>query len=206
MSLFTLKQVSFKGIVLYPSLLIEEGKATFICGKSGCGKSTLLKLLNGVASADSGSLQYCGKEITEYDSIGLRREVLLCSQSVYLLDGNIRDNFKEFYAYRDLPAPDDKTINKYLSVCLANFPLEAIVTTMSGGERQRIYIAICLSFLPKVLLLDEPTSALDEHTSTEFFDNITMFCRENNMTLIAVSHNMTLAERYADEIINLEDQ
>lgn len=206
MALFTLDHVSFKDIITYPNLNIEQDRTTFICGKSGCGKSTMLKLMNGIVSFDSGSLLYSGREITEYDSIELRREILLCSQSVYLFDGNIRENFKEFYKYRDLPAPDDHTIQNYLAVCSAGFPLETICTTMSGGERQRIFIAICLSFMPKVLMLDEPTSALDEHTSTEFFGNVIQFCRENGTTVIVVSHNMTLAERFADEIINLEDR
>lgn len=206
MSLFLLKNLNFKNIILYPDIEISEGKTTFICGKSGCGKSTMLKLLNGAQAFDSGSLQYCGKEITEYDSIELRREVLLCGQSVYLFDGDIKENFKKFYEYRDLPAPDDSFMKKYLAVCSASFNLDTNCTTMSGGERQRIFIAICLSLKPKVFLLDEPTSALDENTSTELFKNVIRFCSENNITVIAISHSTSLTQQFADEIISLEDR
>ena len=205
MTLFSLKGVKFKDIISYPNIEIEQGKTTFICGKSGCGKSTMLKLLNGVEAFDSGSLQYCGKEITEYDSIELRREVLLFGQSVYLFDGDIRENFKQFYAYRDLPSPDDNVIKDYLAVCSANFKLSTNCATMSGGERQRVFISICLSFAPKVLLLDEPTSALDENTSTELFENILRYCSKRDITVIAISHNTSLVRQFADAIINLED-
>lgn len=204
MTLFSLKDINFKDIVRYPNITISKGNVTFICGKSGCGKSTMLKLLNGVVSSKSGSLQYLGKEITEYDSIALRREVLLCGQSFYLLDSSIRENIKEFYAYRDLPAPDDETIQSYLAVCSLSLPLDTLCTTMSGGERQRVYLAICLSLLPNVMLLDEPTSALDEHTSMLFFENIKTFCQEKGITLIVVSHSKSLATQFADEIIQLE--
>lgn len=204
MLLFSLKDVWVKDIVRYPDLGVESERVIFLCGKSGCGKSTMLKLLNGSGSADGGRLEYCGTEITEYDPIALRREVLLCGQSVYLFDSSIKSNFEEFYGYRELPIPTEERIREYLKVCLADFPLETICTRMSGGERQRVYTAICLSFMPRVLLLDEPTSALDEHTSVTFFENITKFCREHHISLIVVSHNQSLAAGFADEIINLE--
>jgi putative ABC transport system ATP-binding protein len=75
---------------------------------------------------------------------------------------------------------------------------------MSGGERQRISISICLSLRPKVLLLDEPTSALDDMTSNAVMSNLKTFCHENNITLIIISHNKALAQTYADNIITLE--
>ncbi len=163
----------------------------------------MLKLLSGVASYDAGSVQYRGQEVTAYDSIALRREVLLCGQTVYLFDGSIRDNFRKYYAYRDLPAPEDAVIRDILTLCVANFPLDAMCASMSGGERQRIYTAIYLSFMPRVLLLDEPTSALDAKTALAFFESITGFCRKKKITLIVVSHDKILTERFADAVIVL---
>ena len=75
---------------------------------------------------------------------------------------------------------------------------------MSGGERQRVYIAIFLSFMPDVLMLDEPTSALDNTSSDIMMSNIKNFTNDNEMTTIVVSHYLTLAEKYGDEIIALE--
>jgi len=96
MSLFQLSNVTFKDIITYPLIKINENKTTFISGKSGSGKSTLLKLLNTSISPDHGEILYQDKLITEYDTIQLRREIMLVSQSVYLFDDTIRNNFKDF--------------------------------------------------------------------------------------------------------------
>ena len=77
---------------------------------------------------------------------------------------------------------------------------------MSGGERQRIYIAICLSFHPKVLMLDEPTSALDEATAVSLLQNLKQYCNEHGITLIAITHDKTLAKSYGDEYISLDSE
>jgi putative ABC transport system ATP-binding protein len=176
---------------------------TFVCGESGCGKSTLLKLFNGTASADGGEVLYRGKPVEGYDPVELRREVLLCGQAAYLFAGNVRDNFAEYYRYRDLPCPADNVIQSFLETCAARFPLDAPCATMSGGEGQRVFAAICLSFRPSVLLLDEPTSALDDETAVAAMTGISAFCRENGIALVVVSHNRALAERFAGNVLTL---
>ncbi|MCL2690410.1 MAG: ABC transporter ATP-binding protein [Chitinispirillia bacterium] len=201
--LFSLKNVWFKDIIRYPDIEIPQGGVTFICGESGCGKSTLLKLLNNVASYVCGEILYAGKLIEDYEPVALRREVLFCGQTTFLFSSAIRENFSEFYKYRDLSSISDDEINKYLKICAANFSLDAPCATMSGGERHRVFTSICLSLRPKVLLLDEPTSALDSTTSNTVMSNIKIFCKENNITLIVVSHNMALAQTYADNVITL---
>jgi len=203
MPLFSLKNVNFKSIIHYPDIEVEQNHTTFICGESGCGKSTLLKLLNGTASVDSGEIMYFGKRIEEYDPIALRQEVLLCGQSAFLFDGSIQNNFTEYYKYRELPPLSHEEMRTYLKICAADFPLDAQCATMSGGERQRVFTAICLSFRPEVLLLDEPTSALDDITSNTVIANIKAFCQAGNITLIVVSHNKALTEAHADYTIPL---
>jgi putative ABC transport system ATP-binding protein len=143
--------------------------------------------------------------IDEYDTIEHRKQVILVNQSVYLFDMTVRENFYEFYKYRDLDKPDDETINKYLKLCIADFNMDALCQNMSGGERQRIFLAICLSFMPKVILLDEPTSALDEKNAGNLISNVKKFCQENSMTLIIVSHSKQLAKQYADDCIELRN-
>jgi putative ABC transport system ATP-binding protein len=201
--LFSLKDVWFKDIVHYPDIKIPEGGVTFICGESGCGKSTLLKLLNNVASPASGEILYADKRIKDYDPIKLRREVLLCGQTAFLFGGTVRENFIKFYKHRDLSPISDEEINKFLKICAGDFPLDASCGTMSGGEKHRVFMSVCLSLHPKVLLLDEPTSALDNMTADTLMSNTTTFCHENNITLIIVSHNTALAQTYADYIITL---
>lgn len=196
--------IVFKSMIHYPEILIESGQASFIKGASGCGKSTLLKLLNGTLSPDSGTIYYQGTDIESLDTIKLRQEVLLAGQSVYLFHGTILDNFIKYHEYRDLRVPENETLKQLLSLCCIDFPLDASCNNMSGGERQRVYIAIALSLSPTVLMLDEPTSALDEKTAHAFLGNIKQYCREKNMTLIVVSHDENLTNRYADNVIRLE--
>ncbi len=203
-NVFTINQPKFGGILEYPKLEIRRSGVTFIKGASGAGKSTLLKLLNGSLSPDEGSILYSGKDISEMDTIELRREVILIGQNVYLFDLTVRENFHEYYSYRDLPAPDDETIKKFLKLCHADFSLEESCMKMSGGERQRIYIAICISLMPKVILMDEPTSALDGNTSKVLMENLSEFTRQNDMAMIVVSHDPILAKNYADHVITIE--
>lgn len=202
--LITANMVNYKNIIHYPYIEIESEQVTFICGDSGCGKSTLLKLLNGVVSPQMGEIMYNGKNIKDLDTVELRKNLLLVSQSIHLFDKTIAHNFIEFYSYRDLPAPTDEEIKSYLSICCADFPLDMHCTSMSGGERQRVYIAIYLSFMPKVLMLDEPTSALDTQNSITMMQNIISYCKEKSITMIAVSHDKSLSKQFADKVITLE--
>ena len=204
MDIISASQVVFQSMIRYPNIKIAKGKTTFIHGPSGCGKSTLLKLINGTTSPDSGEIFYKGNNIENIDTIDLRREILLVAQSVFLFTGTIEENFNKYYEYRDRDLPTKETMEKFLKICSAEFPLETRCETMSGGERQRVYIAIFLSFMPDVLMLDEPTSALDNTSSDIMMSNIKNFSKDNEMTTIVVSHYLTLAEKYGDEIIALE--
>ena len=204
MPLFSLKNVSFKNIIHYPNIELPGGCAIFICGESGCGKSTLLKLLCGVASPDAGEILFDGRPVCSVDPVTHRREVLLCGQSAFLFDESIKENFAQYYSYRDLPPPGVDEIAGYLKITAADFPLDAQCATMSGGERQRVFTAICLSLCPKVLLLDEPTSALDDATANALLTNIKSFCYERGISLIVVSHNQALVQAYADYSVTLE--
>ena len=204
MDIISLSQVVFQSMIRYPDIKIPKGKTTFIHGPSGCGKSTLLKLINGTISPDSGEIVFNGNNIDDIDTIKLRRDILLVSQSVFLFSGTIEENFKKYYEYRDQETPSKEHMEKFLQICRAEFPLETRCETMSGGERQRVYIAIFLSFMPEVLMLDEPTSALDSTSSDVMMSNIKNFSNDNEMTTIVVSHYLALAEKYGDNIIALE--
>ena len=203
--MFSINNLVFKNIQ-YPNTIIPQHQTTFITGESGCGKSTLLKILSGVISSDSGEVMYKNKAIADYNPVMLRREVLLCGQSAFLFDGTIRENFDEFYNYRDLPPLTNQKIEEYLKICAAPFPLTTKCTTASGGERQRVFIAICLSFKPKVLLLDEPTSALDDTTAATLLTNLLTFCKSSAITPILVSHSKGLTKTYADNVITIKGE
>lgn len=201
--MFELEGVNYRNILRYPDMTIPEGVTTCISGESGSGKSTLLKLLNGVISPTEGAVRYAGRAVENYDPILLRREVLLVSQSVYLFDKSIQDNFNAYYAYREMEPPSEAEMMRYLDICSVHLPLSSMCQVLSGGERQRVFIAINLSYGARVLMLDEPTSALDDKNAAALMENVKGYCKENRMTLLLVSHDKTIAERYADTMLVL---
>jgi len=203
MPLFTLKNVRFRDIIQYPDIEITADKTTFICGESGSGKSTLLKMLNGVISPTEGLITCNGRNIEECETIMLRRENLLVGQSVYLFDRSIKENFDQYYAYRGLEPVSEQTVESYLEICAVKLPLNSMCGVLSGGERHRIFIAVNLSYQPKVLMIDEPTSALDDKNANALMRNLKSHCKASGITLIVVSHDREIAGQYADEIITL---
>ena len=189
--------------ICYPPIQIAKRRTTFIRGESGCGKSSLLRILSGIITPDSGQITYLGKPIESYDPVVLRREILLCGQTVFLFPGTIESNYHQFYGFRDSDPPLMERIADFLEVCCLDFRPDAAVDDMSGGERQRAFLSICLSFTPTILMLDEPTSALDEFTADRLMDSVTGFCEEHGITLIIICHDHRLAERYGDAFYDL---
>ena len=203
MSLFTLEQVNYENIIKYSNIQILEGGVTFICGDSGTGKSTLLKLLNGVLDPTEGEITYRGKSLSMYDSMVLRRDIFLVSQAAYLFNGTIKDNFVTYYEYRELACISDEEMKRYLAICSIELPLDTMSYNLSGGEKQRVFIAICLSFEPKVLMLDEPTSALDEKNAMFLMENIKSYYALDGRTLLVISHDKKIVDAFANHTIYL---
>lgn len=197
------KDLAFQDMIHYDEIQIPSNKVNFIVGSSGTGKSTLLRLFNGTLSPSAGTIYYGDQDIADFDTIELRKEILLISQSTYLFDGSIEDNFHQFYDYRGLNAPAPEEMKHFLEICCIPFDLDKDCTTMSGGERQRVYIAIFLSFQPKIIMLDEPTSALDKENSHNVIQNVLSFCKEKEITVIIVSHDPNLTETFAENIITI---
>jgi len=202
--LFETQNLSFNNIITYPDIKIPKNKVTFIRGKSGIGKSTLLKFFNKTLTQTSGDIFYCNKNINHLDSIELRKEISLISQGVFLFDDSIRNNFINFYNFRGEPVISDEEMQFFLKLCCIDFDLSRVCTTMSGGERQRIYMAIFLSFKPKVLMLDEPTSSLDSANSMQVITNVINYCKDTGVTVIIISHDNELIKNFSENTLLIE--
>jgi putative ABC transport system ATP-binding protein len=198
------KDLEFQSFIKYPDLAIQKGDIVFISGPSGCGKSTLLRLFNATHSPSQGYVYFKEDDISLTDTISLRRNIILAGQNVYLFNGTILDNFQIYHQYSESTLPSEEELLNYLRLCSIPFPLATLCDKMSGGEKQRVFLSIALSLRPKVLMLDEPTSALDEHTANIVMANIIGFCKENHITLLVVSHDKLLQEKYAQTVIRLE--
>lgn len=203
MHILGIRSLNFKNKIFYKDADIEKGQIVFLRGPSGSGKSTLLRLINATLPLEEGSILYKDKDIREIDTISLRREIILAGQSVYLFPGSIKDNFKKYHYYRESRMPSDEEISKLLKVCCLDFDIDTICDNFSGGEKQRVFISLALSFKPVVLLLDEPTSALDNTTADRLMHNLVKHCKLNEMTLVVVSHDKAITEKYAEAIIDI---
>ena len=192
-----------KFIKEYDDFSIDKNEVVFVVGKSGSGKSTLLKLINNTLQMKSGRIFYKDENILNIKPVELRRNIIMTSQENFLFDMTIRENFHEFYKLRDLEELIDEEITKFLKITNFDVDLNLNVEKLSGGEKQRVFLAIALSLDPEVLLLDEPTSALDNKTAFDMMKNIVDYCKHNDITLVVVSHARQLVDEFADKIIDL---
>lgn len=192
-----------KFIKEYDDFSIDKNEVVFVVGKSGSGKSTLLKLINNTLQMKSGRIFYKDENILNIKPVELRRNIIMTSQENFLFDMTIRENFHEFYKLRDLEELTDEEITKFLKITNFDVDVNLDVEKLSGGEKQRVFLAIALSLDPEVLLLDEPTSALDNKTAFDMMKNIVDYCKHNDITLVVVSHARQLVDEFADKIINL---
>ncbi len=203
--MFKTKELSFNNFIFYDDMVINRGEINFITGASGSGKSTLLKLFNRTENYSGGEIFYKDKPITEYDSILLRKEVKLISQTTFLFSGTIEENFNLFHEYCEHEKITQERMNYFLKLTKAKFSLDTGCDTLSGGERQRVYIAICLSMNSEVIMLDEPTSALDYKLAVQVLENISYYIKEQSKTLIVVSHDAKLVQQFAQNRIVLSE-
>lgn len=192
-----------KFIKEYDDFSIDKNEVVFVVGKSGSGKSTLLKLINNTLQMKSGRIFYKDENILNIKPVELRKNIIMTSQENFLFDMTIRENFHEFYKLRDLEELTDEEITKFLKITNFDVDVNLDVEKLSGGEKQRVFLAIALSLNPEVLLLDEPTSALDNKTAFDMMKNIVDYCKHNDITLVVVSHARQLVDEFADKIIDL---
>ncbi|MDA1839474.1 ABC transporter ATP-binding protein [Bacillus cereus group sp. BY17LC] len=201
--MFILKDVTYKDILHIPYLQIQKEKITCIIGESGSGKSTLLRMLNDLQSPTSGTIEYNGKQISDYPPIQLRRDVVMLGQTPPIFDGTIKDNLLMGLRLSEKPFPNDDILQSALKIVSLEKNLEDTADSLSGGEKQRLAFARIVLMDPPVYLLDEPTSALDSDTERRVMKQFTTLAREKKKTVIFITHSQQLPEEIADDIIEI---
>lgn len=203
--MYQFDHVKYKEILNLPDLEINENEITIIMGQSGSGKTSLLRLLNKLTSPTEGRIFYKNKNLKELNSVELRREVSMLSQSPRAFPGTVKENLLKALELQDKAIPEDKVLLDWLKRLKLNISLDGDITRLSGGEGQRLSLIRILLTRPKVLLLDEPTSALDELSGDVLMDSLCAYQKESPFTLIIVTHSKELAKTYAQRIITLKD-
>lgn len=176
------------------SFTTGRGELTVILGQSGAGKTTALNILGGMDTATSGRVVVGGRDITglrKRDLIAYRRMDIGFVFQFYNLVPNLTALENVELASQICPDHFDPadTLHKVgLGDRLSNFPAQ-----LSGGEQQRVSIARAIAKKPKLLLCDEPTGALDYETGKEVLQLLQDICRDENMTVLIITHNSALA-------------
>jgi putative ABC transport system ATP-binding protein len=195
--------VAGKVIVEDVSLAVSQGEVLCVLGPSGSGKSSFLRLLNRLGEPTSGNVFLDGKDYRELPPRELRRRMGMVTQQAFLFPGTVADNVR-FGPRQRGDGLTDKAVEQLLSgVGLSEYGGRE-VSTLSGGEAQRVSIARALANQPIVLLLDEPTSALDEHAKGGIEALIRQIVKERQLTCVMVTHDVAQARRVADRVALFE--
>jgi putative ABC transport system ATP-binding protein len=202
--LFFLEDVKVNGILDIKSQEIVYQNITCVLGVSGAGKTTFLRLLNKVISPDEGVVYYKENNLESINSVEHRREVVMLSQKPIMFDKTIQDNLEIGCRYSNKELPSVTKLKSMMEKLQLNKKLSDDVQYCSLGEKQRIALGRVLFMNPEVYLMDEPSSALDKETEKLIIELIVEYTKNNNKTLVMVTHNNDLADRIADDVIIIE--
>ena len=178
------------------SFVSEPGKVHVLMGRNGAGKSSILNAISGLVNYDGdiktdGKISYLNQNINTKVNFTVFETIILGkvkNLNFKVSKEDIKDTY-EIMDLLDLRQFENKKINK-----------------MSGGEVQKVLIAQALISKPDILLLDEPVSALDLHNQYEILAIIKKLTKDLNLTTLITLHQMELIERYADNIILINDK
>ncbi|MBO4610077.1 MAG: ABC transporter ATP-binding protein [Lachnospiraceae bacterium] len=187
---------------------VEQGEFVAIVGPSGSGKSTLMHILGGVDVPTSGIVNIAGTDIGKLDETKLaifrRRNIGLIYQFYNLIPIlNVEENMT-LPILLDGKKPDKKLLDDIVEKLGMKDRLAHLPNQLSGGQQQRVSIGRALMNHPALLLADEPTGNLDSENSKEIISLLRKFNKENNQTVIIITHDERIALS-ADRVITIED-
>ncbi|WP_059106026.1 ABC transporter ATP-binding protein [Shouchella shacheensis] len=194
------------------SFHVNKGRFLGVVGANGSGKTTLLHALSGLHKQSRDTISLNGRDLKDYSSKELARTVaVLAQESLGAFDTSVYEAVElGRYAHKNgllqrLNERDRTSIRKAMQETgvaeLASFGL----MTLSGGERQRVWLARALTQEPKILLLDEPTNHLDLAHQVQLLDYLRALVTKNELTVVAILHDVNMAALYCDEILGLKD-
>lgn len=203
-----LKVMALQGL----DLEIGKGELVALIGKSGSGKSTLLNMIGGLETPTAGKLLIDGRDMSAYTE----KEMVKYRKSTvgFVWQKSSRNLFPYLTVCENVEAPmlfekggkkkkraramellEEVGMKKYAN----QFPLK-----LSGGEQQRVAIAVALANRPSILLADEPTGAVDTKTADHIFDLFHKLNRDIGLTIVVVTHDIRLANR-VERVLMISD-
>lgn len=191
-------------------LEVKRGELMAIVGNSGSGKSTLLNMLGGLDKPSAGSLMIDGKNLlrfTDKDYVDYKLNTV-----GFVWQNNARNLVPYLTAAQNVELPmilaksrdRRKRALKLLDMVGLSHRVNSRLDQMSGGEQQRVAIAIALANNPKLILADEPTGAVDSKTSAMILDIFKKLNRELGVTIVIVTHDIKLSKSI-DRVVAIRD-
>jgi putative ABC transport system ATP-binding protein len=193
------------------SISIEPGEFVALLGQSGSGKSTLLNLIAGLDRPTSGSVLVQGRDLAQMSSLELaqyRRNVVgMVFQSFHLIPSmTIVENVELPMRFAEVDRTErEQRSRESLERVGLGHRLDHRPSQLSGGEQQRVSLARALANRPSLLMADEPTGNLDSRTGEDILNLIRDVSLSMGMTVVMVTHERALAERFAQRFIFLAD-
>ncbi len=183
-------------------LKINKGEFVAIIGSSGSGKSTFLNMIGGLDRPSAGKLYVDGKDLfkmNEKEYVSYKQETV-----GFVWQNNARNLFPYLTAIQNVMLPmlfnkskedKEKRALELLELVGMSHRKESKLSQLSGGEQQRIAIAIALANNPKLLLADEPTGSVDQKTSDQILEVFNKLNKELGTTIVIVTHDVNLANK-----------
>lgn len=191
------------------NLTIEKGKIMVLVGPNGCGKSTLLKTFLRLNPLSSGKILINGMAIEQYSSMKLAREIAYLPQSrtvpeITVLKMVLHGRFPYLSYPRRYRKEDLEKAREALNWAGLEELAEKNMSSLSGGTRQKVYIAMAIAQDTPVILMDEPTSFLDISHQLRLLELARELAREGK-AVVLVLHDLSIAMRTADVLVVMKE-
>lgn len=201
-------KIENKNILENINFKIEEGEIIGIIGANGSGKTSLLKCLNGINEINTGEIYLNNKNIKDYSSKELARNISFMNQNTNIdfdfpcIDIVVLGRYPYLKRFQEYSDEDIKKAEFYMKKTNTLEFKNRIITELSGGEKQRVLFAKTLTQESNLILLDEPTASLDMKYEEEIFSLISEL-KSQNKSVVVVIHNLRLALKYCTRLILL---
>ena len=191
------------------NLEIKQGEILGILGPNGTGKTTFIKCINNIHKPNEGRILYDGNNIMNLSQLNIAKIIAYVPQYTNnFFPMNVIDTVmmgRMPYVKKNYSDEDKEIVFSIIKkMNLEKFAFRNI-KEMSGGERQRVFIARAMAQQPNIIILDEPTSSLDLYNQLFILHTITQLAKENNITIIMTIHDLNLASMFCDNILMLKD-
>lgn len=215
MSAIEINHVSFSysnGLVLRNvDLCVRKGEMIGLIGPNGSGKTTLIRLISGILDARQGEVKIDGLRATTMKRKALAREVAVVPQQFSMPFGYrveevvMLGRTPYMKPFSDSSAKDRQVVLETMDMVGVGRLAGRYFSELSGGERQKVVLAMALAQEPKLLLLDEPTAHLDISHQVDILELLSRMNEKGRLTIIAAIHDLNLASTYFRRLVLLKE-